>query len=258
MPCVERYCSSADTSIEWQRQCAHLFPCAFRWGQFGSPSAFLWARASSRHSRDALWPQPQKVGEHPEPGTLYPSLRPFPLSALRRARSCAHFEAQSARVYALACLFAELPGPSGQRGDEAPSTSARTYIHLHGTPVPSEWLIRGIDSHKYPVSALMTEKETQKAIKDRKWAQGREQWLAAAAAGFHCAVFAYNLAFWGSDGMAPDRYWPANSRSVPALSVPSLASSPCMQTLCSLHVPAALSVHALAQSLRGRVSLMPW
>jgi hypothetical protein len=34
----------------------------------------------------------------------------------------------------------------------------------------------------------------------------REHVLAAAAAGFHVALFAWNLAFWGSEGMAPDRW----------------------------------------------------
>jgi hypothetical protein len=34
----------------------------------------------------------------------------------------------------------------------------------------------------------------------------REHMLAAAAAGFHLALFAWNLAFWGFEGMPPDRW----------------------------------------------------
>jgi hypothetical protein len=34
----------------------------------------------------------------------------------------------------------------------------------------------------------------------------REHMLAAAAAGFHLALFAWNLAFWGTEGMPPDRW----------------------------------------------------
>jgi hypothetical protein len=37
------------------------------------------------------------------------------------------------------------------------------------------------------------------------WASNREQLFAAAAAGVHLALFAWNLAFWGFEGMPHDR-----------------------------------------------------
>lgn len=52
------------------------------------------------------------------------------------------------------------------------------------------------------------------------WANSREQWFSAAAAGVHVAMFAYNLAFWGSEGMPPDRYWPDKTRCVPVFEAP--------------------------------------
>jgi hypothetical protein len=38
-----------------------------------------------------------------------------------------------------------------------------------------------------------------------EWSSKREQILAAAAAGVHVALFAFNLAFWGFEGMPQDR-----------------------------------------------------
>jgi len=48
--------------------------------------------------------------------------------------------------------------------------------------------------------------------RDADWASKREQIFATAAAGVHLALFAWNLAFWGFEGMPHDRYWPANPR----------------------------------------------
>lgn len=47
---------------------------------------------------------------------------------------------------------------------------------------------------------------------DIEWAKKREHLFAAMAAGFHIASFAMNMAFWNSDGMPPDRYWPESPR----------------------------------------------
>ncbi len=92
-------------------------------------------------------------------------------------------------------------------------------LDIHGTPVPVEWLVQRHDSKRFPDRVLMTRPQQERTLQDRKWAQGKDQWLAAAAAGVHLTLFAYNLAFWGSEGMPPDRYWPANARCarVPAL-----------------------------------------
>jgi len=53
---------------------------------------------------------------------------------------------------------------------------------------------------------ISSEASTRRANRDARWAQKREHLLAAAAAGFHVMLFAYNLAFWGFEGTAPDRW----------------------------------------------------
>lgn len=56
-----------------------------------------------------------------------------------------------------------------------------------------------------PPHALPSDASARRANRDAGWAQKREALLAAAAAGFHVALFAYNLAFWGFEGQAPGR-----------------------------------------------------
>mmetsp|Transcript_7095 Transcript_7095/g.12151 ORF Transcript_7095/g.12151 Transcript_7095/m.12151 type:complete len:148 (+) Transcript_7095:157-600(+) len=85
-------------------------------------------------------------------------------------------------------------------------------IHIHGSPIPLEWLVQRHDSMRYPAKTLVTKAQNAQSNRDLNWARSREQWVGVLAAGIHVALFAYNLAFWGSEGMPPDRYWPANSR----------------------------------------------
>jgi hypothetical protein len=54
--------------------------------------------------------------------------------------------------------------------------------------------------------------EVRQAKRDIAWAKNREQLIAGAAAGIHLALFSFNLAFWGFEGMPPDRYNPSNIR----------------------------------------------
>ncbi|KAI8470311.1 MAG: hypothetical protein J3K34DRAFT_458915 [Monoraphidium minutum] len=63
-----------------------------------------------------------------------------------------------------------------------------------------------------PPALLASEASVRRAGRDAAWAAKREHAFAALAAGFHLAIFAYNLAFWGFEGTAPDRYWPSNPR----------------------------------------------
>ena len=89
------------------------------------------------------------------------------------------------------------------------------------------------DINAYPPGVVCTPKQQRKARKDLMWSRSREQLFAAAAASVHLAIFAYNLAFWGFEGMPPDRYWPDNTRyearaeamSLPILSAPVLQIS---------------------------------
>ncbi|KAF5836196.1 hypothetical protein DUNSADRAFT_6262 [Dunaliella salina] len=93
-----------------------------------------------------------------------------------------------------------------------PTMQQQPALDFHGQAVPLDWLIRKHDPNTLPQGALCTPKQQRKARKDQLWANSREQWFAAAAAGVHVAMFAYNLSFWGSEGMPPDRYWPDNTR----------------------------------------------
>lgn len=68
------------------------------------------------------------------------------------------------------------------------------------------------EASKYPDSVYPSEKQLKQTAKDISWGAKKEHLIAAAAAGLHVAAFAYNLAFWGFEGMAPDRYWPNNPR----------------------------------------------
>jgi len=81
----------------------------------------------------------------------------------------------------------------------------------------SKDLLTSEHCHRHPVKGNLPNLviyACYQARKDQLWANSREQWIAAAAAGVHIAMFAYNLSFWGSEGMPPDRYWPDNTRWV--------------------------------------------
>lgn len=95
----------------------------------------------------------------------------------------------------------------------APAPAPPATVSFNGTHVPLDWLVRKHDPKAYPRGAVVTPKQQRQARRDLTWACSREQLFAAAAAGVHVAIFAYNLAFWGSEGMPPDRYWPDNTRS---------------------------------------------
>lgn len=71
--------------------------------------------------------------------------------------------------------------------------------------IPAELLLVRHDPHKTPSSLLCSTTDLRQARKDAAWSDKREHLLAAAAAGFHLAMFAWNLAFWGFEGMPPDR-----------------------------------------------------
>lgn len=98
-------------------------------------------------------------------------------------------------------------------GEHAPeaSTSGRRFV-IPRNEIPVELLVARHDPRKVPASALCSNAELRQARSDAVWAGKREHLLAAAAAGFHVALFAWNLAFWGFEGMPPDRYWPDNPR----------------------------------------------
>ncbi|KAG2501757.1 hypothetical protein HYH03_000257 [Edaphochlamys debaryana] len=59
---------------------------------------------------------------------------------------------------------------------------------------------------------VQTREQMKEAQRDINLASKREHVLAAAAAGVHLVSFAFNLAFWGVEGMPPDRYWPSSQR----------------------------------------------
>lgn len=87
-------------------------------------------------------------------------------------------------------------------------TGRRIVVPRH--EVPLNLLLTRQDSRQ--TAATCTPTELGRVRADVAWSSKREQLLAAAAAGVHVALFAWNLAFWGFEGTAPDRYHPDNPR----------------------------------------------
>jgi hypothetical protein len=85
------------------------------------------------------------------------------------------------------------------------STSGRRFV-IPRNEIPVDLLVARHDPRKVPSSAICTTAELRQAHRDSAWAGKREYLIAGAAAGLHVAMFAWNLAFWGFEGMPPDRY----------------------------------------------------
>lgn len=102
------------------------------------------------------------------------------------------------------------------RTAERTSTSApsapRRVVNVRGTSLPLDLLVVKEDASRLPRGVVQTRDQVKRAQQDAGWAAKREHLFAAAAAGWHLSMFAINLAFWGFEGQAPDRYWPDNPR----------------------------------------------
>lgn len=85
-------------------------------------------------------------------------------------------------------------------------------VPVHGVRVPVDWLIVKHDPQRYSTQQLSTPAQTRQTHRNIVWAQQREKYIAAAAAGVHLALFSFNLLFWGFEGMPPDRFNPTNLR----------------------------------------------
>ena len=79
----------------------------------------------------------------------------------------------------------------------------RVSIPRHELPL--DLLVSHHDPKKFPRHTLATEADHIRLRRDADWASKREQIFATAAAGVHVALFAWNLAFWGFEGMPHDR-----------------------------------------------------
>ena len=86
--------------------------------------------------------------------------------------------------------------------------------------MPLDWLLVKEDPSKLPPGVYTTDKQRQTANNEHAWSRKREQVLAAAAAGVHLGLFAWNLAFWGFEGVPPNRYHPTDLRWVLVAHVP--------------------------------------
>jgi len=87
------------------------------------------------------------------------------------------------------------PGPS----------SSRRVVMARGE-VPLNLLVTHQPPGKLQGGKIVSKDETRRLRRDVSWAQRREGLLAVAAVGVHVAIFAYNLAFWGFEGMPQDRW----------------------------------------------------
>ena len=102
--------------------------------------------------------------------------------------------------------------------------------------LPLDLLLAKEDPASLPRGLMVTKEQSKQARRDADWAGKREHVFAAVAAGFHLSVFAFNLAFWGFEGQAPDRYWPENPRCVHA---------PRAGPKCSMHTTAWQWMHLI-------------
>ncbi|GFR48803.1 hypothetical protein Agub_g10754 [Astrephomene gubernaculifera] len=95
------------------------------------------------------------------------------------------------------------------------ASSARAgprVVVMRREPIPMDLLVVKEDVSKLPRGVVQTPQQLKEARRDINWASHREHIFAACAAGIHLASFAFNLAFWGFEGMPPDRYWPNSPR----------------------------------------------
>eukprot|EP00877_Chromochloris_zofingiensis_P011588 jgi/Chrzof1/6683/Cz19g05180.t1 len=102
--------------------------------------------------------------------------------------------------------------PEAGQEQAGPSNPSRRRVTIARHEIPLDLLVAKHDPRKLPKHVVASEENIRRVNKDFAWSSKREHLLAAAAAGVHLALFAYNLAFWGFEGMPPDRYWPANPR----------------------------------------------
>mmetsp|Transcript_26199 Transcript_26199/g.57230 ORF Transcript_26199/g.57230 Transcript_26199/m.57230 type:complete len:142 (+) Transcript_26199:64-489(+) len=100
---------------------------------------------------------------------------------------------------------------AGQAGTSSSGRQPK-LVNVHGAQVPLDWLVVRHDPKRYPAKTIVSPQQSRQANRDLEWNRKRDQLFAAAAAGVHLAIFAYNLAFWGFEGQPPDRYNPANTR----------------------------------------------
>ncbi|PNW72030.1 hypothetical protein CHLRE_16g685350v5 [Chlamydomonas reinhardtii] len=102
-------------------------------------------------------------------------------------------------------------GELAERKASSASAGPRV-VQMRREAIPAELLLVKEDPSKLPAGVLQTREQLKQAQRDINWAGKREQVFAAVAAGWHLASFALNLAFWGVEGMPPDRYWPTSPR----------------------------------------------
>lgn len=109
-------------------------------------------------------------------------------------------------------------------------------VNFRGSAVlPMDLLVASPSQEPISRAFIVSKPEHERTQQNQRWAETRDQWIAVAAAAVHVAAFAYNLAFWGSEGMPSDRYWPLEPRYVlllqRALCHPVLI--PCEQLACT-------------------------
>lgn len=83
--------------------------------------------------------------------------------------------------------------------------------------MPMDLIVASPSQEPVSKAFMVSKSEQERTQRNQRWAETRDQWIAFAAAAVHIAAFAYNLAFWGSEGMPSDRYWPADPRCVAGL-----------------------------------------
>ncbi|PNH06525.1 hypothetical protein TSOC_007097, partial [Tetrabaena socialis] len=90
--------------------------------------------------------------------------------------------------------------------------AAPLRVVMRREALPMDLLVVRERPSDFAAGVVQSREQMREARRDIEWAGKREYVFAAIAAGWHIAVFSFNLAFWGNEGMPSDRYWPANPR----------------------------------------------
>lgn len=106
----------------------------------------------------------------------------------------------------------EVAERAGSSAGASTSRAAPAVVPMRREALPMDLLVAKEDSSKLPRGVVQTKEQLRDVRHDVHWASKREHIFAAVAAGMHLAGFMFNLAFWGVEGMPPDRYWPSSPR----------------------------------------------
>ena len=195
-PCIRM----ARALLQWHGRC---LPCgANRWNRISGGCQEVWkgvTRPSAERAAAprrcgsvlslARLPAALRIPQHTEPSTSYSATQQQQQQPQRQGWWPGQRRQQQ----------------QSQQQQQQQSSSGGRRITIPRGEIPLDLLVTRPDPSKLRPSVLASQASVRRANRDAAWAMKREHVFAALAAGFHVALFAYNLAFWGFEGQAPDR-----------------------------------------------------